>query len=148
MLAGGLMLAPWQAQADVKAVGAHADAKAVQGHADTKLVDAHGLGLNDSVLKFCEKKDPSAAPLIKDRIKKLEGGASKAELTQARSGSDYLRARQSMDDFLAKVDDRNAPRVCAGPAAGAHSTPRPMARQAAPPSPMVKPVDKDKATAR
>jgi hypothetical protein len=147
MLAGGLMLAPWLARADVKAMGA-VDAKAVGAPVDAKAVDGRGLGLTESVLKFCEKKDPPSAPKLKDRIKQLEGGASKTALAKVRTGPDYLRARQSMDDFLGKVDDRNAARVCAGPAAGAKPTARPASPPAPAPTSMVKPVDKSSAKAK
>jgi len=125
MLAG-LMLAPWQARADAKAV------------------DGRGLGLTETVLKFCEKKDPSSAPKLKERIKVLENGASNAELAKVRSGPDYVRARQSMDAFLGKVDAPNVARVCSGPGTGS----KPTAQPAATPLQMLKPAGKDKAAAR
>jgi hypothetical protein len=43
--------------------------------------------------------------------------ASRETLAEVRKSDEYRKARSSVDDFVAKVDERNASRVCSGPLA-------------------------------
>ena len=79
--------------------------------------DPHALGMTEAVLDYCAKADPKGAAKVRARLKQLVQGASKETLAKVRKSDEYRNARSSMGDFVAKVDERNASRVCSGPLA-------------------------------
>ena len=80
--------------------------------ADGKGPDARTLGITEGILTYCTKVDPPSAVKYRERIKLLVEGASDATLVAVRNSDAYLKARESMDDFISKVDEHNAKRVC------------------------------------
>jgi hypothetical protein len=80
-------------------------------------VDAQALGITDSILAYCGRFDPAIADKIRARIKQLENGASEQQLAAIRNSEEYRKAHESMDEFVAKVDEHNAKSVCSAPAA-------------------------------
>jgi hypothetical protein len=80
--------------------------------ADSTAPDARMLGITEGILTYCTKVDPPSAVKYRERIKLLVQGASDATLVQVRNSDAYLKARESMDDFISKVDEHNAKRVC------------------------------------
>lgn len=80
-------------------------------------MDAQALGITESILAYCGPLDPEAATKIRERIKELARGASEEQLAAVRSGEEYRRAYDSMVEFVGKVDEHNAKRVCSGPPA-------------------------------
>jgi hypothetical protein len=83
-------------------------------------VDPQALGIADSILTYCGRFDPATADKLRERIKQLEDGASEQQLAQIRSSEEYRKAHDSMDEFVGKVDERNAKRVCSAPPAQKH----------------------------
>ena len=80
--------------------------------ADGTGPDARTLGITEGILTYCTKVDPPSAVKYRARIKVLVQGASDDTLAKVRNSDAYLKARQSMDDFISKVDEHNAKRVC------------------------------------
>ncbi len=74
--------------------------------------DPRTLGIAESMLSYCTKVDRDTAPGYREKIKKLVQSASEETLAKVRSSSEYLQARASMEDFVAKVDEHNAKRMC------------------------------------
>jgi hypothetical protein len=66
---------------------------------------------------YCTKADPKGAAKVHARLKQLIKGASREALAEVRKSDEYRRARSAEEDFAAKIDARNATRVCSGPAA-------------------------------
>jgi hypothetical protein len=80
--------------------------------ADGTGPDARTLGITEGILAYCTKVDPPSAVKYRERIKLLVQGASDATLVGVRNSDAYLKARESMNDFVSKVDEHNAKRVC------------------------------------
>jgi len=80
--------------------------------ADGTGPDARTLGITEGILTYCTKVDPPSADKYRERIKLLVQGASDATLVAVRNSDAYVKARGSMDDFISKVDEHNARRVC------------------------------------
>ena len=85
--------------------------------ASPQAPDPHALGMTEAVFDYCAKADPKGAAKLRARLKRLVQGASRETLAKVRKSDEYRKARSSVDDFLAKVDERNASRVCSGPLA-------------------------------
>jgi hypothetical protein len=81
-------------------------------YADEPVLDAQALGVIESVLQYCGAIDPVAAARLREKIKQLVQGASEQRLAQVRSSDEYRRAYDSVVDFVSKVDEHNAKRVC------------------------------------
>jgi hypothetical protein len=80
--------------------------------ADIPEPNARLLGVTEGILTYCTKVDPPSVARYRERIKLLVQGASDATLAKVRNSDAYLKARQSLDDFVSKVDEHNARRVC------------------------------------
>jgi hypothetical protein len=87
--------------------------------ADGPAPDPRVLGLTESMLGYCTKVDPASAAAYQGKIRQLVRGASDEVLAKVRSSDEYQHARQSMDDFVSKVDEHNAKRVCSNGLAAA-----------------------------
>jgi hypothetical protein len=74
--------------------------------------DPHALGVAESLLSYCTRVDPAAAAGYKEKIKQLVRSANEETLAKVRSSSEYLQARASIEEFVAKVDEHNAKRMC------------------------------------
>jgi hypothetical protein len=85
---------------------------ACAARADGPAPDPRVLGLTESILSYCTKVDQTLAAPYQEKIGQLIQGASDEVLAKVRASDEYLRARQSMDDFVSKVDEHNAKRVC------------------------------------
>jgi hypothetical protein len=81
-------------------------------------LDPRLLGMTEAVFDYCAKADPKGAAKIHARLKRLVQGASRETLAEVRKSDEYRKARGSVEDFVAKVDERNVSRVCSGPLAG------------------------------
>lgn len=81
--------------------------------ADDTLPDARSLATVEAILDYCAKVDPPAASKYQDQIKLMAQGANDDELAKVRKSDEYLQQHASMDEFLAKVDEHNAKKVCA-----------------------------------
>ena len=80
--------------------------------ADSPGPDPHTLAITEAILSYCTKVDPAAAARYQEKVKQLVQGASDEALAKVRSSDEYQRARASLDDFVSKVDEHNAKRVC------------------------------------
>jgi hypothetical protein len=76
------------------------------------------LGMTEAMFDYCAKADPKGAARVHARLKRLVQGASRETLAEVRKSDEYRRARSSVEDFVAKVDERNASRVCSSPPGG------------------------------
>jgi hypothetical protein len=75
------------------------------------------LGVTEAMFDYCAKADPKGAAKVHARLKRLVQGASKETLAEVRKSDEYRKARSSVEEFVAKIDERNAPRVCSSPPA-------------------------------
>jgi len=82
-------------------------------HADPQKINARALGILESVRHYCAPIDPASVAKLDEKIKALENGVSEKTLAGVRASPDYLKAHSSMDEFVSKVDDRNAKKMCA-----------------------------------
>ena len=80
--------------------------------ADGPGPDPRALAITEGILSYCTKVDPAAAVKYQETVKQLVQGTSDEALSKVRSSDDYQRARASVDDFVSKVDEHNAKRVC------------------------------------
>src|SRR5580700_9392591 len=69
------------------------------------------LGMTEAMFDYCTKTDPKGAAKVHARLKQLVQGASRETLAEVRKSDEYRKARSSGEDFVAKVDERNASRV-------------------------------------
>jgi hypothetical protein len=92
---------------------------AMVARADGAAPDPRVLGLTEGILSYCTKVDPALAAPYQEKFRQLVQGASDEVLARVRSSDEYQRARQSMEDFVSKVDEHNARRVCSN-AVAAH----------------------------
>src|SRR5207302_8700380 len=83
----------------------------------SELLNPRMLGMTEAVFDYCAKADPKGAAKVHARLKRLVQGASREALAEVRKSDEYRKARSSVEDFVAKVDERNASRVCSGPLA-------------------------------
>ena len=74
--------------------------------------DPKTLGITESMLTYCTKVDAESAAKYRDRVKVLVQGASNDSLAKVRGSDAYRKARASMDDFVSKIDEHNAMRMC------------------------------------
>ena len=99
----------------VTPVGAQSAAPAVLTAGASTLagsVNAHALGLAESLLVYCSRVDPAAVATLQAKVALLSEGASEKALEQIRMSDEYQKARDTVDDFVTKVDAHNAKRVC------------------------------------
>jgi hypothetical protein len=101
------------------ALGCSGVALAAQSKAQAP--DPRALGMTEAVFDYCAKADPKGAAKVFARLKRLTQGASTETLAEVRKSDQYRKARSSVDDFVAKVNERNASRVCSGPLAAGKS---------------------------
>jgi hypothetical protein len=80
--------------------------------ADTPAPDARVLALMDALMGYCSKADPSDAAKIEAQLKSAVAGASKETLAQVRNSDAYRKVYDSEVDFIGKVEERNARRIC------------------------------------
>jgi hypothetical protein len=80
--------------------------------ADASAPDPHALGVNESLLSYCSKAVPATAAGYKQKIRQLVQGASEETLSRVRASGAYQQARASMEDFVTRVDEHNAKRMC------------------------------------
>ena len=80
--------------------------------ADTPAPDARVLALLDALLGYCSKADPSDAAKVEAQLKSAVAGASKETLAKVRSTDAYRKVYDSEVDFIGKVEERNARRIC------------------------------------
>ena len=91
--------------------GSTAAGKAGSASSST-LPDARVLGITESALKYCTGLDPSAGVKLELQKRKLVRGASQQDLDKIRGSNEYRQAYAAESDFVAKVDEHNAKRIC------------------------------------
>lgn len=76
------------------------------------LPDARILGITESALNYCKGIDPSVTLKLELQTRKLVRGVSRPALEKIRASDQYQRAYAAESDFVAKVDQHNAKRIC------------------------------------
>ena len=85
--------------------------------------DAKALGLAEALFSYCAKADPSSSARYQAKIKAVAQGAGEDILAKVRLSDEYVKAHAAVDDFVAKVDERNAKKVCMEPPAQKNKAP-------------------------
>ena len=98
----------------VEAQGSQGAAAATESH--DKAPEPRALGVTEALLDYCAKQDPAGAAKVHKRLKRLTQGASQQALADVRKSGEYQSAHDSEADFIAKIEPRNAHRLCSGPA--------------------------------
>lgn len=80
--------------------------------ADGPGPDARSLAVAEAVLGYCTKTVPSVAAQQRQRIERLTHDASRQSLTELRESPEYRQAYDAETDFIAKVTEHNARRLC------------------------------------
>jgi hypothetical protein len=81
--------------------------------ADQPAPNAQALGITEALVGFCAKMDPDAAGKLDQIVKQMLNGQSDQALADLRGSDEYKLGHDSVDDFVAKVDEHNAKKVCA-----------------------------------
>ena len=81
--------------------------------ATLRAPDARALGLTEAYRLYCFKFDPAAASQLQARVDRMIEGDSADVLAGVRAAAAYRTAFDSVTDFVAKVDARNAAKPCA-----------------------------------
>ena len=81
------------------------------------LPDARVLAVTESALKYCNGIDSSAALKLELQKRKLVKGVSENALDKIRESDEYRHAYAAESDFVSKVDEHNAKRICMQPLA-------------------------------
>ena len=79
--------------------------------------EPEALGKAEALLSYCTKVAPDSVEKYRTHVKALSKDASREKLAEVRRSREYSKAHQSVDDFVAKVDQHNARRVCSKPVA-------------------------------
>jgi hypothetical protein len=74
--------------------------------------NAHVLGVAESTLNYCASLDPAASARMRTIIEQLVQGVSQQQLSEVRESDEYRKAYDSVTDFVGKVDEHNAKRIC------------------------------------
>lgn len=74
--------------------------------------DAKSLAIMDRVLEYCGPIDPSAAAKLRDKIKGLTKGLTEQQVADLRATPEYQAASSSIAEFVGKVDEHNAKKIC------------------------------------
>ena len=77
--------------------------------------DARRLAITDALLTYCSKADPSTTAKYQSELKRLEQGASPTVLAAVRRSTEYKERRDSMEQFMARIDEHNAKKMCSRP---------------------------------
>lgn len=80
--------------------------------ADAPLPNAQALGIAEGVINYCGSVEPASADKVRQVISQLVQGASEQQLAEVRKSDEYRKAYDSVGDFTAKIDPRNAKRFC------------------------------------
>lgn len=80
--------------------------------ADAPQPNAHALGVAEGMINYCGSVDPASAEQVRQVIKQLMQGASEEQLAEVRKSDDYRKAYDSVGDFTAKIEPRNAKHFC------------------------------------
>ena len=75
--------------------------------------DARALGMAEAYQRYCVKVDPQAAASLQQQVDRLALGTPADAMAGIRARQAYRKAYDSVTDFVAKVDARNARKPCA-----------------------------------
>jgi hypothetical protein len=75
-------------------------------------VDARRLAVNEALLNYCGPLDPAGAEKLRAKIRKQVEGVSQEQLATVRGSEEYRKGREAMADFVSKIEQRNAQRMC------------------------------------
>ena len=75
--------------------------------------DARPLATVEAILDYCARLDASAADKYRQQAGLVSQGVDEETLARIRESDEYRQAHGEIDEFLAKVDARNAKKVCA-----------------------------------
>jgi len=88
-------------------------ALAAGARADGAPLDPRVLGVNESLLKYCEPLDEPGAMQLRQKIKLMVKGRSDLDLANLRASDAYRQGYEAETKFVSMVEERNAHRACA-----------------------------------
>ena len=80
--------------------------------AEDPAPDPRALGTAEAIVSYCAKIDPSAAAKYQQHVKLIVKNASEEVLARVRQSSEYQQARDTVDESVGKLDEREAKRAC------------------------------------
>jgi len=80
--------------------------------AEDPAPDPRALGTAEAIVSYCAKIDPSAAAKYQQHVKLIVKNASEEVLAKVRQSSEYQQARDTVDESVGKLDEREAKRAC------------------------------------
>ena len=80
--------------------------------AEDPAPDPRALGTAEAIVSYCAKIDPSAAAKYQQHVKLIAKNASEEVLAKVRQSSEYQQARDTVDESVGKLDERDAKRAC------------------------------------
>jgi len=80
--------------------------------AEDPAPDPRALGTAEAIVSYCAKIDPSAAAKYQQHVKLIAKNASEEVLAKVRQSSEYQQARDTVDESVGKLDEREAKRAC------------------------------------
>jgi len=82
--------------------------------ADGPALDPRTLGVNESLLHYCEPLDAADAARLREKIKQMVKGTSDAKLAAMRASAEYRKGYDAETQFVALFDEHNVRRACSG----------------------------------
>ena len=86
---------------------------AVKPAAAKPAVNPQVLGITESVLRYCAATDAADAAKLQEKVDQLVQGVPEEVVARIRKTQEYRTAYDSASDFVSKVADQNASKVCA-----------------------------------
>ena len=80
--------------------------------AEDPAPDPRALGTAEAIVSYCAIIDPSAAAKYQQHVKLIAKNASEEVLAKVRQSSEYQQARDTVDESVGKLDEREAKRAC------------------------------------
>lgn len=79
-------------------------------------IDAQKFAITERALEFCGPVDPDISNKLREKVAQMVRGATPDAVARVRSSDDYKKAHSTMDEFITKIDPRNAKVFCANTA--------------------------------
>lgn len=105
----------WVQLSAALALGASALVSSAAEAPSNPPLNPQNLGIMESILSYCGPVDAAAAAQLRAKIDEMLKGRSQEAIARARNSNAYRAGYDSINDFVGKVDKRNAERVCKEP---------------------------------
>lgn len=79
-------------------------------------IDPQKLAITERAVEYCGPIDPAISNKLREKVAEMVKGVTPDALARIRGSVDYKQTQSSMDQFISKIDPRNAKVFCANTA--------------------------------